>query len=261
MELNLKILTPLLQCTFIYRCALFITAKKYINFLFCVHITFWFFILSAFHSPCLSPHCLSISSFFLHRPPLHHRSNKPNRRPFSPLPITQAQPLQTLLSIVDLTSPAFDPFLHCRSHKLPTLFSIVDLTSSAATNPSLHRRSHKPSHHRPFHFALHSFRFDWEGPSHAVGGEIGQSVSVRAWFVGEDCETVPLGTSLVGRNQNKQGIGHGFWFGYFDFYGFLFCCSSLVLMGTRGLWLCSDFYGFDGGCGCVLVVEGNIILL
>ena len=30
-------------------------------------------------------------------------------------------------------------------------------------------------------------------------------------------------------------------------------------MGTVGLWLCSDFYGFDGGCGCgcgyVLVVE------
>ena len=150
MELNLKILAPLLQCTSIYRCALFIIAKKYINFLFCVHITFWFFILSAFHSPCLSPHCLSISSFFLHRPPLHHRSNKPSRRPFSPLPIAQAQPLQTLLSIVDLTSPTVDPFLHRRSHKLPTLFSIIDLTSLAATNPSLHRQSHKLSRHKPF---------------------------------------------------------------------------------------------------------------
>ena len=21
-------------------------------------------------------------------------------------------------------------------------------------------------------------------------------------------------------------------------------------MGTAGFWLCSDFYGFDGGCGC-----------
>ena len=74
---------------------------------------------------------------------------------------------------------------------------------------------------------------------------------------------MPLDTSLVGRNQNKQGIEHGFWFGYVDFYGFLFCCSSLVLMGTRGLWLCSDFYGFDGdgSCGYVLVIEGNIILL
>ena len=41
-----------------------------------------------------------------------------------------------------------------------------------------------------------------------------------------------------------------------DFSAFFFC-SSLVLMGTAGLWLCSDFYGFDGGCGCgcVLVVE------
>ena len=25
--------------------------------------------------------------------------------------------------------------------------------------------------------------------------------------------------------------------------------------GHGGLWLCNDFYGFDGGCGCVLVVE------
>ena len=43
------------------------------------------------------------------------------------------------------------------------------------------------------------------------------------------------------------------WFGCVDFSGFLFC--SLVLMGTVGLWLCSDFYGFDGGFGCVLMVE------
>ena len=43
------------------------------------------------------------------------------------------------------------------------------------------------------------------------------------------------------------------WFGCVDFSGFLFC--SLVLMGTVGMWLCSDFNGFDGGCGGVLVVE------
>ena len=172
MELNLKILAPLLQCTSIYRCALFITSKNNINFLFCVHITFFlFFILSSFHSPYLSPQCLSISSFFL--------------QTFSPSPISQAQP--------------------------PTLFSIVDLTSSAATDPSLHHRSHKPSHHRPFRFTLRSFRFDQEGPSHAVGFEIGRLVSVRAQFVGEDHETVPLGAGLVGRNQNEQGIGHGSW--------------------------------------------------
>ena len=34
-----------------------------------------------------------------------------------------------------------------------------------------------------------------------------------------------------------------------DFSAFFFCSYSLVLMGTVGLWLCSDFYGFDGGCG------------
>ena len=176
-------------------------AKKNINFLFCVHITFLFFILSTFHSPCLSS--LPLHLFFL--------------------------PPQTLLSIADLTSPA-------------------------ATD-SFYRRSHKPSHHRSFRFALHSFCFDQEGPSHAVGSKIGRSVSVRAWFVSEDCETVPLGVGLICRYWNEQAIGHGFWFGCVDFSGFLFCSSSLVLMGTVGLWLCSDFYGFDGGCGCVLVVE------
>ena len=72
---------------------------------------------------------------------------------------------------------------------------------------------------------------------------------------------MPLGATLIGQNQNRQGIGHGFWFGCVDFFGFLFCSSSLVLMGMAGSWLYSDFYGFDGGCGCMLVVEGNIILL
>ena len=48
---------------------------------------------------------------------------------------------------------------------------------------------------------------------------------------------------------------HGFRFGCIDFSGFLFCSSSLVLMGMVGLWLCSDFYGFDGGCDDVLVIE------
>ena len=38
-----------------------------------------------------------------------------------------------------------------------------------------------------------------------------------------------------------------------DFSVFSFCSSSLVLMGTVGL--CSDFYGFDSGCGCALVDE------
>ena len=50
-------------------------------------------------------------------------------------------------------------------------------------------------------------------------------------------------------------FGHWFRFGCADFSAFFFCSSSLVLMGMVELWLCSDFYGFDGGCGCVLVVE------
>ena len=110
------------------------------------HYLFLFFILSSFHSLYLSPHCLSISSFFLHKPPLHHRSNKPNRRPFSPSPISQAA----------------DPFLHRRSHKLSrhkpfspspisqaqlpqTLLSIADLTSPATTNPSMLLCTHSVS--------------------------------------------------------------------------------------------------------------------
>ena len=64
-----------------------------------------------------------------------------------------------------------------------------------------------------------------------------------------------IGAGLVNWYQIGQSIEHGFWFGCVDFFGFLFCSSSLVLMGTVGLWLCNDFYGFDGGCGCMLVVE------
>ena len=45
------------------------------------------------------------------------------------------------------------------------------------------------------------------------------------------------------------------WFGCVDFFRFLFCSTSLVLMGTVGLWLCSDFYGFDGGWSGMLVDE------
>ena len=57
-------------------------------------------------------------------------------------------------------------------------------------------------------------------------------------------------------------FGHGFHFCFrlglcssCDFSAFFFCSSSLVLMGTTGLWLYSDFYGFDGGCGYVSVVK------
>ena len=104
MELNLKILAPLLQCTSIYRYVRFITVKKNINFLFCVHITFLFF------------YSFSISFFVsLSSLPLHLFFLPPQT--FSPSPISQAQP-PTLLSIADLTSLAADPFLHRRSHKL-----------------------------------------------------------------------------------------------------------------------------------------------
>ena len=110
MELNLKILAPLLQCTSIYRCALFITSKNNINFLFCVHITFFIF-YSFFISFSISLSSLPLHLFFL--PPdllsitdltspitdpfLYHRSHKLNcHRPFSPSPISQAQPPQTV---------------------------------------------------------------------------------------------------------------------------------------------------------------------
>ena len=58
-----------------------------------------------------------------------------------------------------------------------------------------------------------------------------------------------IGVGLVGWYRIGQSIRHGFQFGCVDFSGFLFYSSSLVLMGTMGLWLCSDFYGFDGGYG------------
>ena len=44
------------------------------------------------------------------------------------------------------------------------------------------------------------------------------------------------------------------WFGCVDFSAILFCSASLVLMGTVGLWLCSHFYGFDGGCWAKIAI-------
>ena len=38
----------------------------------------------------------------------------------------------------------------------------------------------------------------------------------------------------------------------------LFCVHTTFPLSMS---LCSDFNGFDGGCGCVLVIECNIILL
>ena len=120
MELNLKILAPLLQCTSIYRCALFITSKNNINFLFYVHITFFIF------------YSFSISfSVSLSSVPLHLF--------FLP---------SDLLSITDLTSPAADPFLHRRSHKLSRHRPFSPSPISQAQPPQT----------LPFHFALIPFR-------------------------------------------------------------------------------------------------------
>ena len=120
MELNLKILAPLLQCTSIYRCALFITSKNNINFLFCVHITFFIF-YSFFISFSVSLSSLPLHLFFL--PP-------------------------DLLSITDLTSLAADPFLHRRSHKL---------SRHKPFSPSLISQA-QPPQTLPFRFALILFR-------------------------------------------------------------------------------------------------------
>ena len=161
MELNLKILALLLQCTSIYRCALFITSKNNINFLFYVHITFFIF-YSFFISFSVSLSSLPLHLFFL--PPdllsiidlispaadpfLHYQSHKPNcYRPFSPLPISQAQ-MSTLFSIANLTSPAADPFLHRRYQKLSRHRPFSPSPISQAQPPQT----------LPFRFALISFR-------------------------------------------------------------------------------------------------------
>ena len=44
-----------------------------------------------------------------------------------------------------------------------------------------------------------------------------------------------IGAGLVGRYWIGQSITHRFRFGCVDFFGFLFCSSSLVLIGTVGL--------------------------
>ena len=56
-----------------------------------------------------------------------------------------------------------------------------------------------------------------------------------------------IGAGLVSWYRIRQSIGHGFRFGCVDFFGFLFCSSSLVLMARRG-------------CGCVMIFMGLIWL-
>ena len=145
MELNLKILAPLLQCTSIYRCALFITAKNILIFYFAFTLPFDFL-------------------FFL------HFILRVSLLTASPSLLSSST---DLLSITDLTSPAADPFLHCRSHKPnryrpfsplsisqaqpSTLFSIVDLTSCRPFSPSSISQA-QPPQTLPFCFALIPFR-------------------------------------------------------------------------------------------------------
>ena len=57
-----------------------------------------------------------------------------------------------------------------------------------------------------------------------------------------------IGVGLVGRYRIGQSIGHGFQFGCVDFSGFLFCSSSLVLMGTVG-------------CGCAVIFVGLMVVV
>ena len=61
-----------------------------------------------------------------------------------------------------------------------------------------------------------------------------------------------------------SGMGFGFCFRLgLCVWAVIFLLSFFVFFtgfdGQGGLWLCNDFYGFDGGCGCgcgyVLVVE------
>ena len=98
MELNLKILVQLLQCTSIDRCALFMRAKKkkFNFFILRSHYLFIFYSFYISFSVSLltaSPSLLSSST----DPSLHRRSHKPScHRPFSPSSISQAQSPQTL---------------------------------------------------------------------------------------------------------------------------------------------------------------------
>ena len=69
MELNLKNLAPLLQCTSINRCALFITSKRkkyyFIKFLSPLLLKKYFFLFLSFLSLSLSPASHLSSSFLL----------------------------------------------------------------------------------------------------------------------------------------------------------------------------------------------------
>ena len=116
-ELKLLFLASLQQCTSIDRCVLQLRAKKKKKNTLHSHYFFYFLFFLAFIllSLCLSPHCLSVSSFFLHRPFfLPHRPiadlHKPNHhRPIARRPTLSRQPdpFQPLFSIFGVSSLCF----------------------------------------------------------------------------------------------------------------------------------------------------------
>ena len=59
----------------------------------------------------------------------------------------------------------------------------------------------------------------------------------------------PLAQVSSGGAEMDKVSSMGFSLAMLIFLGFCF------VLGTMGLWLCGDFYGFDGGCGGMLVVE------
>ena len=108
MELNLKILAPLLQCTSIFRCALFMKAKKkkkIILFIPPIKKSF----LSLSHSVPLSLSQITQLSFTLQ---IHSQS--------VPLFLSQITPLPNHPSSsshpLDLTVPNHSPSLHSHRH-------------------------------------------------------------------------------------------------------------------------------------------------
>ena len=113
---------------------------------------------------------------------------------------------------------------------------------------------HKPSRHKPVAADLTHFSFS----SLFSAFRFCVSTVLVFWLCVSGCACVSdlcFGLGFCFGHGFRFLIRDGFVFRAVIFLLFFFFSSSLVLMGTAGLWLCSDFYGFDGGCGYVLVVE------
>ena len=235
-------------------------------------LLFLFFILSfILLSPSLSSHCLSISSFFLHRP------TDPSFLLRDPSPIC--------------TSPAVtDPSLptHVRPPTWPISASLLyfrrfgfvfravlvfQLCVSAlcfrlclcfgfvfqACLCACHR-------HRPlllpifivFSFSLSIFSSD-RVPHYPTHLKLEHSVLLYThhhclWSLIDDQRK----SRQPAPNRTEYQKWVSVWLCWFLWVFVLFFFTGFD--GTVGLWLCSKFHGFDGGCGGVLVVERNIIL-